>query len=332
MTAAHYLSEYKVRNLHASTRPYVCGLEDASSKELCHTLEDVYMQFMRRSLFAVHYVESGKDGKKGRAADAENKRSEFCLKEALNATGKTLVNRGKTLESTSVGTTTELMPNCAIKDFSEPAVLPEASPKPAYHISANWIADHYRRCGMPFVAGVSGSIQQYWLMAAGGKEKVANGEHLSDKELLALASMLELAGFHSFTELIMGINHYHANVRVSDVETGYKGMVKPPFDSGDLLTPDFGQMRCNEQQCCGNFSERMSQKDLLGDDSPYMKFYQRLEAWVDKTFQNAAVPTPPPTPAPTSFLSPAPTPAPTSSTIPRLASSFLYLALQLLLI
>jgi hypothetical protein len=156
---------------------------------------------------------------------------------------------------------------------------------------------------VPFVAGVSGSAAQYLLIAGGGKEKFGRKikNVLSDKELLTIVSMLELAGFHSLYELMMPINHYYASTRMPDCDNAtYRGKVRPPFDSGDLLQDGFAkELRCLDERCCGALGETpmsveqlltvnpfVNAEQLLAADSPYMRFHTELEEWVKEAFSS----------------------------------------------
>jgi len=291
--AAHYLKRFNVRELLDSTRAHVCSKQafessNDGSQQLCNDLEDWYLKFRHRSLFASHSVKNEATnetlyGKKGKASKAENKRAHYCLKEA----GLT----SKTFWSQNVGISVDRKPKCTIPEAAQDNILPEASPKPNNYMSSETIADYYRSCAVPFVAGLSGTVLQYIMFVGGGKEKVGKQfkDALSDKELLTIMSMLELAGFHSIAEQIMAVNHYYANAD-RGCANGFKGIVRPPFDSGDLLQNDFAKnIRCHSEACCGP-NPSISERGLLANDSPYMEFITSFEEWVNRVFVGSGAP------------------------------------------
>lgn len=236
MLAAHTLEDYRWVGVFKTTRPAVCNATapfyDAS---LCQAAEAWFINFRSRDLF----TETDGDGFKGRAAEGENQHAEQCLAEWLD--GSPWFKQ----VTTNIGSTVEFPP-CTIE--TEREVFPEPILKVGvlkYSMANNLVADAFRQCGAPFVAGISGSMPNYLVAAAGGPTKAGKtfNEALDLKEALLLMAMLELSGFHAVTGLTFAVNFYYGSL-----------IVTPPFDSGDFVGPSDGQIRCHDKQtsCCTN--------------------------------------------------------------------------------
>jgi len=238
--SAHADLQYWVRGVLVSSRPFVCN-ENKGNHTTCAEAEKWYMRFLNRDMFAikVYGVDDKGDeiiGKKGRAADSKNTHSGECNQKFIEK--KTNKKNAKWFQyfTNRIGTTAE---ECAIDVQASQEILPPPSTtnlKGGVQKNSMWgvvmsddlIAKHFMYCSAPFLAGISGSIPQYMLMAAGSPAKQGKGfgDALTNQELLTLVAMLELAGFHTLTELVMAVNHYlQAGKR--------KILVTPPFDSGD---------------------------------------------------------------------------------------------------
>lgn len=234
------------------------------------------MDFMNRNLFAMGALFKG--SKKGRAGTDEDgtgiaagrsqiqsgfaKHSYECTKKLLG--GKKFwqvpsVNHGITIEyNCGMESSKPYLPAerdcCTVEpDKQVLSIGGERQVKGGLynsHMSDNIVGKHFQYCGAPFVAGVSGSIPQYMMFAMGSKAKVDSDKTtydfktaLDDTELMALVGMLELAGFHSITELMYAVNFYRG-----------MHLVLPPFDSGDFDVAAKTNItivcRDKEHECC----------------------------------------------------------------------------------
>jgi len=237
MLAAHTLPKYNFIGILHSTRPAACnGTAEYGDLPKCNMAEGYLKNFQKRDLFVTD-VSNG--GFKGRAAEGENERAERCKEEILRGkpwTEHVMTNVGSTVEFCSVDTSAE---EVFTEKILKVGVLHE-------NMADNAVADAYRQCGAPFVAGVSATMPQYLASAAAGPEKAGMyfETSLDMKEVMTLMAMLELGGFHAVTSLSLSVNFYLNKL-----------IVTPPFDSGDFNEPDGeGGIRCHDSKtnCCSN--------------------------------------------------------------------------------
>lgn len=256
MLAAHTLHKYNFVGVLHSTRPAACNATAAFyDAALCQAAEKYLADFQSRDLF----VRTG-EGFKGRAAEGENERSERCKEEILDG------REWNEMLSTNPGITVE-DPKCTISTDIE--VFPEPVLKVGvWHEDQanNIIADAYRQCGAPLVAGISATMPQYLASVAAGPTKKGQQfeKAASMKEVLTLMSMLELGGFHAVTGLTMSVNYYYKRL-----------VVTPPFDSGAFEGESDGIIRCHDEvtNCCSN-----STKDANGFYN-HQVYTQMMEDW-----------------------------------------------------
>mmetsp|Transcript_22091 Transcript_22091/g.39621 ORF Transcript_22091/g.39621 Transcript_22091/m.39621 type:complete len:542 (+) Transcript_22091:104-1729(+) len=237
MLEAHTLEKYSFIGILHSTRPAACNVKsEFLDANLCSDAEVFLTTFQQRDLFVTD-ADSG--GFKGRAAEGENNRSEMCMEDET-LKGEEWFDHKVTL----VGSTTEL---CSIDTSAQPVFTEPVLKVGVYHEyqSDNDVADAYRQCGAPFVAGISATMPQYMAAVAAGSNK--KGKNILDaldmQEILVLMSMLELGGFHAMTGLTMAVNYF------------YKDMVViPPFDSGSFFEESENGIRCHDTitNCCTN--------------------------------------------------------------------------------
>lgn len=259
MLSAHSLNKYSFIGVLRSTRPAACNATAAFyDQSLCQASEKYLVDFLSRDLFA----KTGDGGHKGRAAKGENERAERCKKDLLQ--GK----KWYKVLSTDIGITVE-NPKCSIA--TETSVFPEPILKVGVlHIDQanNIIADAYRQCGAPLVAGISGTMPRYLASAAAGPTKQGRqfSEALGEKEVLTLMSMLELSGFHAITGLTMGVNFYYKKL-----------VVTPPFDSGAFEGQADGIIRCHDREthCCTNSTK-------VGGFYNHQVYSEMMQAWEQK--------------------------------------------------
>jgi len=237
MLEAHTLQKYGFVGVLHTTRPAACNASSPfHDADLCNKAEEYLRDFQSRNLF----VKTG-EGFKGRAAPGENERSERCKEEQLQGkawTEMTSMNPGITVE----------VPDCTIHPkvevFSEPVLKVGVWHEDQAN---NAIADAYRQCGAPLIAGISATLPQYLASTAAGPTKKGKqfNEAVEMKEVLTLMSILELGGFHATTGLSLGVNFYFKRM-----------VVTPPFDSGAFDGSDNGDgiIRCNDHEtnCCTN--------------------------------------------------------------------------------
>mmetsp|Transcript_58322 Transcript_58322/g.151937 ORF Transcript_58322/g.151937 Transcript_58322/m.151937 type:complete len:502 (+) Transcript_58322:68-1573(+) len=257
MLSAHVLSEYAFIGVLWSTRPAACNTTAAFyDQSLCKASEKYLLDFLSRDLFA----QTG-GGFKGRAAKGENERAERCKEKVLKG------RKWYEVLSMDIGITEE---NTKCSVATEASVFPEPVVKGTNHYDQanNIIADAYRQCGAPLVAGISGTMPQYLASAAAGptKQGYQFSKALSEKEVLTLMSMLELAGFHAMTGLTMGVNFYYK-----------KMVVTPPFDSGAFEGPHDGIIRCHDHEthCCTNSTK-------VGGFYNHQVYLEMIQAWEQK--------------------------------------------------
>jgi len=243
MLAAHMMHKFGFIGVLHSTRPAACKqgapYYDAS---LCEAAETYLTEFQSRDLF----VNVG-EGFKGRAEEGENARAEKCKDEMLNGekwNHHLTTNPGITRADDPVCT----IPQPVLKVYPEPVLKVGV-----YHenIADNMIADAYRQCGCPFVAGISATMPQYLASVAAGptKKGMKYQEAASLKEIFVVMSMLELGGFHALTGISLSVNYYLKEL-----------LVTPPFDSGSFDANDHsddGAIRCHDTvtSCCTNASK-----------------------------------------------------------------------------
>jgi len=276
MLEAHTLHSYNwIGTLH-TTRPAACNATAPYHDEsLCQAAEQYLRDFQSRDLFS----RTG-ESFKGRAAEGENERSERCKMEQLQ--GKAW----NEMLSTKPGITVDV-PDCTIHPeievFSEPVLKVGVWHEDQAN---NIIADAYRQCGAPLIAGVSATLPQYLASAAAGPTR--KGQYFSKaldmKEILALMSMLELGGFHAVTGLTLGVNFYLQ-----------KFVVTPPFDSGSFdSSTDNDVIRCHDHEtnCCTNSTKL----DGFYNHQVYSKMIQDWETIVRDLWSDS-------TPAPTTASS-----------------------------
>jgi hypothetical protein len=265
MLSAHTLHKYNFVGVLHSTRPAACNRTGFYDRQLCDAAEKYLRDFQSRDLF----VRTG-GGFKGRAAEGENARSERCKDEMLQG------RAWNEMLSTKPGITVEI-PDCSIKTDTE--VFPEPILKVGvWHEDQanNIIADAYRQCSAPLVAGISATLPQYLASAAAGPQK--HGKNFSDslemKEVLSVMSMLELGGFHAVTGLTLGVNFYFKEL-----------VVTPPFDSGAFDGPDNGIIRCHdaETNCCTNATK----VDGYYNNKVYLQMMQNWESKVDELWSSS---------------------------------------------
>jgi len=271
MLEAHTLQKYGFIGVLHTTRPAACNSTAPFYDEhLCHASEQYLRDFQSRDLF----VRTGTEGFKGRAEPGENERSERCKDEQLQ--GKAW----NEMLTTNPGITTEIPADCSIHPdievFSEPILKVGVWHEDQAN---NIIADAYRQCGAPLVAGISATLPQYLASTAAGPKK--NGtqfeEAASMKEILALMSMLELGGFHATTGLTLGVNYYFRKL-----------VVTPPFDSGSFEGTDDGIIRCHdyETHCCTNATK----VDGFYNHQVYSHMMEEWESIVQNLWPGSAPP------------------------------------------
>jgi hypothetical protein len=257
MLAAHTNVSYYWVGVMKTTRPAVCNSSALFyDEELCKTSEEWFIRFRSRDLFS----ETTNAGFKGRAGEGENKHFEECNSAYLNG------QKWYKHYTTNIGSTVDVPP-CTIPTPEEvfPApVLKVGALK--YSMGNTQLGNLWRQCGVPFLAGVSATMPNYIVAAAGGPTKTGKkfDQALNMNEILTLMSMLELGGFHAVTGLTMSVNFYKGKL-----------VVIPPFDSGDFEGLSDGQIRCHdvETNCCTNET-----KDAEGfyNHKTYLKM---MEAW-----------------------------------------------------
>jgi len=277
------LKGFAVRDILTTSRGFVCNAKDGNPAE-CDQMEAWYMDFMNRNLFA----SGARDNKsrKGRAIKGAGGHSEACNDQ---------IGEGRNNYKTdNHGITTEVP---LMKDSVVPACLVD---KPlrgqiingdkyhsfkgglyTTHMSGNILAKHFAFCDAPFVAGVSGTVPQYMMMAGGSPKKVTAPGYtfanaLNDKVLMAIVGMLELAGFHSITELMLPVNFYRKQL-----------LVVPPFDSGSFTSQDMS-IRChdtgsgNKPGCCAKEGLKSNSFNDQHNGEKYKAMMKQFEAAVDK--------------------------------------------------
>jgi len=270
MLAAHTLKKYGFVGVLHTTRPAACNTTAAFHDEsLCQASEQYLRDFQSRDLF----VHAG-EGFKGRAAPGENERSERCKDEQLQ--GK----EWNEMLTSNPGITVEV-PDCSV----HPPV--EVFPEPVLKVGVwhedqanNIIADAYRQCGAPLVAGISATLPQYLASTAAGptKQGLKFEEALDMKEVLTVMSMLELGGFHATTGLTLGVNFYFRKL-----------VVTPPFDSGSFDgQEDGGIIRCHDHEthCCTNTTK----VDGFYNHQVYSKMIEDWESIVHELWYPSAPP------------------------------------------
>merc|ERR1712232_958103 len=209
------------RGVMGNSRPATCKANPNGGP--CRDAEKWYMNLMNRKLFAFKKYGNEK-GKKGRGHKSETSHAKKCNKAFIATHGGHFAK----YMSPHVGTTVE-DPQCAVtvpaasdgKESKERSPLPRNGKDGAiggikqsmygYWMTDDIIAKHFMYCSVPFTAGISGSIPQYMLLAA-GSPALAKGKEfkdaLSDEALLTIIAMLETFGFHTLTELILPVNFY----------------------------------------------------------------------------------------------------------------------------
>ena len=284
---------FNVRDVLTTSRSFICKAAPDGNPVQCEQMEAWYMDFMNRNLFAIGARDD--TAKKGRSPKVKGAggRSEACI----GQNGPKGAGLGKT-DNHGITTEVPFLKDSDGKDTEVPACLVE---KPlrgkilnansynsfkgglyTSHMSGNILAKHFAFCDVPFVAGVSGSVPQYMMMAGGSPAKNVKApgytfaNALNDKELMALMGMLELAGFHSITELIMAVNFYRRQL-----------LVVPPFDSGCFDSPD-ATIRCHDTGsgdkpgCCATEGLKFNKFNDQHNGEKYKSMMKQFEAAVDK--------------------------------------------------
>lgn len=283
MYMAHAADPYGVRNVLVYSRPYSCSNE--GNKSDCEAMEKWYMEFMDRNMFAMGAIY--KKAKKGRASENQTEGTGFAHH---SATCTSMMLGGKPFfkapHTTKHGITVDFN-GCTVDPDKEIIDTAEQRKGGLFGSdrSDNLIGKHFEYCGTPFVAGVSGSLPQYLMFAMGSKKKTNEKkgwkEALDDKELLAMVGMLELAGFHSITELMFSVNFY-------GWQTRGKLLVTPPFDGGSFTDTSDLEIRCNDKvkSCCDK-TKMMSNThefDTTAYEAMMTQFEAAVTSWAAVSF------------------------------------------------
>jgi hypothetical protein len=264
MLSAHTLHEFGFVGILRTTRPAVCNATAPWYDEtLCNASYTYMTDFLSRDLF----VNTAGGGFKGRAADDENEHGEKCKEEFLASQNVSEWNKYLTK---SPGITVE-EPDCTINTPIEVFPVPVLKVGVMHeNIGESLVADAYRYCGCPFVAGISATMPKYIVSTAAAPSKAGMNfrSAISMKEVLTLMSMLQLGGFHAMTGLTLGINFYYQQL-----------VVTPPFDSGAFDNPNSGGIRCHDKatDCCTNQTKNA---DGMYNSQAYVNMIQEWEAKV----------------------------------------------------
>jgi hypothetical protein len=249
MLAAHTMAKYAFVGILKTTRPAACNATAPYYDEaLCQGANTYLHDFLGRDLF----VDTAGGEHKGQAADGENEHGETCKAEILG--NESWFNH----KTTTIGITVD-EPLCTV-DTSIPVFTVPVLKVGVWHenIGQSLVADAYRYCGCPFVAGISATMPKYISSTAASNVKKGHNfiEAISLKEILTLMSMLELSGFHAVTGLTLSVNFYYKEL-----------VVTPPFDSGDYDSPNDGEIRCHDHitHCCTN--ETKNAKGFYNNDA-----------------------------------------------------------------